>query len=517
MGQIVTFYSYKGGVGRSMALANVGHILAWQLKPQRKVLMIDWDLEAPGLHKFFADLLESESGEGGYFRSNHIQRAPGLIDFLHEIYTFYSHEYPEGNLAVMYADTDGARTAFAKAVSRHPLRDFILRVSPPSYETSGQLFLMKAGSEISADFVHKVRTFPWQSFFDRFGSFFTLFCEYLVEKYDTVLIDSRTGLTDIGDICTRVMPDKLVGVFTPNEQSIEGLVGVLKRSAEHRKNSRDPRDMSIFPLASRIDASRGQLRRVWWKGGIHRNRVVRGYELEFERLIAGIYELDECDLDAFFDSTQVPHDADYAFGEEVAARDPSSGRLGISYSCGNLARYLAENHVPWERLPSEPLPAQLPTVPRASLRDLLRAMTQGVSVFLALLIAGLVLASIASAPNPAEPVYKNVWQYTVKISSTSAVGLGMGFIKISIVAQSSDQTPRPPQAPLRLTVTRGSIDRQTISSSNDTAVLRSTGIGSATLTLTATGALLDSRLSPEQVSISLDYTWPITAVTGAIL
>ncbi len=49
-GQVITFYSYKGGVGRSMALANVAVLLAQQKK---KVLAIDFDLEAPGLHRFF--------------------------------------------------------------------------------------------------------------------------------------------------------------------------------------------------------------------------------------------------------------------------------------------------------------------------------------------------------------------------------------------------------------------------------------------------------------------------------
>lgn len=47
--KIITFYSYKGGVGRSMALANV----AWLLAKKYNVLVIDWDLEAPGIHKFF--------------------------------------------------------------------------------------------------------------------------------------------------------------------------------------------------------------------------------------------------------------------------------------------------------------------------------------------------------------------------------------------------------------------------------------------------------------------------------
>jgi MinD-like ATPase involved in chromosome partitioning or flagellar assembly len=45
-GRIVTFYSYKGGTGRSMALANVAWLLAFSGK---RVLVIDWDLEAPDL------------------------------------------------------------------------------------------------------------------------------------------------------------------------------------------------------------------------------------------------------------------------------------------------------------------------------------------------------------------------------------------------------------------------------------------------------------------------------------
>ena len=41
-GQVITFYSYKGGTGRSMALANVAWILASNGK---RVLVIDWDFE----------------------------------------------------------------------------------------------------------------------------------------------------------------------------------------------------------------------------------------------------------------------------------------------------------------------------------------------------------------------------------------------------------------------------------------------------------------------------------------
>ena len=39
--KIITFYSYKGGTGRSMTLANVAWILACA---GNKLLTIDWDM-----------------------------------------------------------------------------------------------------------------------------------------------------------------------------------------------------------------------------------------------------------------------------------------------------------------------------------------------------------------------------------------------------------------------------------------------------------------------------------------
>ena len=47
-GKILTFYSYKGGTARPMALANVAWLLA---SNGYRVLAIDWDFEAPGLHR----------------------------------------------------------------------------------------------------------------------------------------------------------------------------------------------------------------------------------------------------------------------------------------------------------------------------------------------------------------------------------------------------------------------------------------------------------------------------------
>ncbi len=76
-GTIITFYSYKGGTGRSMALANTACLLAERLaSSSQKVLMMDWDLEAPGLHRFFTAQLEIVE---------HADR-PGIIDYFHELW-----------------------------------------------------------------------------------------------------------------------------------------------------------------------------------------------------------------------------------------------------------------------------------------------------------------------------------------------------------------------------------------------------------------------------------------------
>ncbi len=63
----VTFYSFKGGVGRTLALLNVACILAGL---GRRVLMIDFDLEAPGLTHFQDEQIEEEAS----------RQQPGLVD-----------------------------------------------------------------------------------------------------------------------------------------------------------------------------------------------------------------------------------------------------------------------------------------------------------------------------------------------------------------------------------------------------------------------------------------------------
>jgi CobQ/CobB/MinD/ParA nucleotide binding domain len=69
-GRVVTFYSYKGGTGRTMALANVAWILAAN---GCRVLVADWDLESPGLHRFFYPFIEQA-----------VQDSPGIIELIRD-------------------------------------------------------------------------------------------------------------------------------------------------------------------------------------------------------------------------------------------------------------------------------------------------------------------------------------------------------------------------------------------------------------------------------------------------
>jgi hypothetical protein len=68
-GQVITFYSYKGGTGRSMALANTAWILA---SNGCRVLVVDWDLESPGLHRYLQPFLVDKA----------LQSSRGTIDLI---------------------------------------------------------------------------------------------------------------------------------------------------------------------------------------------------------------------------------------------------------------------------------------------------------------------------------------------------------------------------------------------------------------------------------------------------
>ncbi|MEM8720600.1 MAG: hypothetical protein AAGE84_15070 [Cyanobacteria bacterium P01_G01_bin.39] len=107
------------------------------------------------------------------------------------------------------------------------------------------------------NYTSKVLNFDWNSFFaeSNGGDFIESLRNQWRENFDVILIDSRTGITDSGGICTIQLPDILVLVFTANYQSLNGVKQIaLKAQQARQKLSYDRRACLVFPLPSRFDS-----------------------------------------------------------------------------------------------------------------------------------------------------------------------------------------------------------------------------------------------------------------------
>ncbi|MDF0664694.1 MAG: SUMF1/EgtB/PvdO family nonheme iron enzyme [Nitrospira sp.] len=333
-GEIITFYSYKGGTGRSMALANVACLLASQQTQGKGILMVDWDLEAPGLHRFFQGRFSEEVAESKNIRRP-FDELPGLID----LFMTFDQQTPDGP-----PETDEEATERAiRCLKGVQLDDYVVHTSIP------YLSLMRAG-RFDPEYSTRVNTFDWENIFNRSPLLIQLFAEHLAGRYRYVLIDSRTGLTDISGICTTLMPEKLVVVFTPNRQSLTGVIDQVRRATRYRRQSDDLRPLLVFPLPSRIDISEPRRRDAWRFGDLRAG--IEGYQPLFEKLFKEVYHLSQCDLSGYFDEIQVPHVPAYAYGEEIGALVERSGdALSITRSYQSLCERAINGDNPWSEPP----------------------------------------------------------------------------------------------------------------------------------------------------------------------
>ena len=169
-GKVVTFYSYKGGTGRSMALANVAWILA---SNGQRVLVIDWDLEAPGLHRYFSPFLVDQD-----LNSSH-----GVIDFILE-YALEAMTPPSANLE-------------RKKNWYTPYTDIIRYAISLDWDfpQEGSLDFIPAGRQTPL-YSSRVNSFNWQDFYDRLGGkpFLQMMKAQMCLEYDYIPIDSRLEL-----------------------------------------------------------------------------------------------------------------------------------------------------------------------------------------------------------------------------------------------------------------------------------------------------------------------------------
>jgi hypothetical protein len=212
---------------------------------------------------------------------------------------------------------------------------------------------MKAG-RMSDDYSRNVSSFDWDGLYKRSRWLFHALAEQWSGAYQYVLIDSRTGMTDTSGICTTLMPEKLVIVFTPNRQSFTGIANLIEKATSHRTGSDDVRPLAVFPLPSRIESQMEQLKKVWRYG--NRERGIKGYQPLFTELFQKIYQLDEkeCDLEDYFSEVQIQQSPDFAYGEEAAVNlDEQRDRFSLARSYQTFTEKLVMLDLPWEQVEEE--------------------------------------------------------------------------------------------------------------------------------------------------------------------
>jgi cellulose biosynthesis protein BcsQ len=309
-GQIITFYSYKGGVGRSMAVANIATLLAQQGK---RVLAVDFDLDAPGLHRY----LLSRRTSFGARRHEPLSDQAGVIELFGELQARLEDAFP--GTGDFRPEEEAAREKckdIAAAVVNSTAYSYRVALGRPDLKPVEVSLSFLSAGRFDETYPERVRTFDWQIFYEEFAEIFLALRDAWKERYDYVLIDSRTGLTDIGSICTVVLPDKLVVAFSPNDQSLHGVLEIARQAVTMHAEASDGGILPVFPLLSRVDPGEEELRVEW----------IRQAADGFSQLFADLYEWKDCDLERYFNLVHIPHSSYYSYGEKITVEErPAKG------------------------------------------------------------------------------------------------------------------------------------------------------------------------------------------------
>lgn len=213
----ITFYSYKGGVGRSLLVANTAKYLSTLGK---SVFALDLDLEAPGLHYKFQLQNDSPISQGGR----------GVVDLLADF-------LKDGSL------TDS-------------LQDTIQDVAVPS--DAGAIRIMRAGSAPQGEYWRRLSSIDWHDLFygqDPVGiPFFLELKERIRADFspDFLLIDARTGITEMGGVATTILPDAVVCLALCSVEHLDGLRAVMRGIQASLASRGQTGQVSIWPVISRL-------------------------------------------------------------------------------------------------------------------------------------------------------------------------------------------------------------------------------------------------------------------------
>jgi len=277
---IVTFYSYKGGVGRTQTVANMATYLAFY--HAQKVLLIDWDLEAPGLDFYFPQF-EREKVEGG------------LIEML-----------------VSYTDKIRSGKELDENKVIEICKNLTINNIPISTENKGKIDFVTAG-KYDNNYISKINAFRWDDFYENLDgrTFLEIWKQELKKQYDWILIDSRTGENDYSGICNILMPDRNVFIIAPNRQNVEGTYKMAKKIQDSPYTKQGFRKPIVFPVLSRVERDSPDF---------------EGFMEYFKKRFLPILEAGDLNIntDIYFNETYIRYNKYLAINERVSISQKGS-------------------------------------------------------------------------------------------------------------------------------------------------------------------------------------------------
>jgi hypothetical protein len=197
-----------------MALANIAFLAAWNSK---RVLIMDWDLEAPGVAYYFRGLLEKKTAK-------EIKQSEGVLDILWEWSMVTDNAKTTDALKELIQPFDDG-SAFANKV-KGLIDSSLLDVNCAiDYIGAGA---KEVKTPTLVPYEEALANFSWKDFYGEKAGGYLLekWIKWAKHNYDLVLIDSRTGLADVSGICTMQLPDKVALCYVLNRQNIDGVAKV---------------------------------------------------------------------------------------------------------------------------------------------------------------------------------------------------------------------------------------------------------------------------------------------------